>query len=588
MKIDKKILLAGTGLLFVGTAMAQVQQKDSTLNRTVVVENQYNPEVMDAFKVNVLPKVEEPAVAKKHIDYATSQSPMTRFGFEPMGVMTREIKQESARRGYLRGSYGMLNHTDVKAAYLWDMSKRDQLGVMGSFYGHSGDVPSAMKNDETDKSQRFFRGDIGLNYTHTFDKVKFNLGANFANQVFGYQYDYALIDNSDNPTIPDGSDIELVSNHQHFMMGNGYLGLSSIKGQTPMDFALTVGFDAFKRKYSSYGVSHYQKMIPAYLQKMIFANGMVGASLQDGQRVGVDFGVSHVMYDADDVTVPADDVNGVNGFDNQTLIQLNPYYAIQTENLNVRLGAHVDIQTKVGSGLKVAPDVSLAYSFSDAYVLYVQALGGTTLNDFNRLNQVSPYWNSQRQLKTTYTVFDAQAGLKASPVNGLGLKLYGGYRLTKDDVFVMPDNLYQGIYIDVADLKQDKSKVFYAGAGINYDYRDAFSISVNGQYNNWKMGNKENINFLVLRPEYTINSDVHFKVYHGLKGLVSYQYEARKKVAGERAEAVNFLKLGAESKFGDCVNVFVHVNNVLNQNFYAETGYPELGINVIGGVSFNF
>ena len=29
------------------------------LERTVVVENQYNPEVMDAFKVNVLPKVEE-------------------------------------------------------------------------------------------------------------------------------------------------------------------------------------------------------------------------------------------------------------------------------------------------------------------------------------------------------------------------------------------------------------------------------------------------------------------------------------------------------------------------------------------------
>lgn len=30
------------------------QTKDSTLSRTVIVENQYNPEVMDAFKVNVL------------------------------------------------------------------------------------------------------------------------------------------------------------------------------------------------------------------------------------------------------------------------------------------------------------------------------------------------------------------------------------------------------------------------------------------------------------------------------------------------------------------------------------------------------
>ena len=39
-------------------ANAQQHAADSALNRTVVVENQYNPEVMDAFKVNVLPKVE--------------------------------------------------------------------------------------------------------------------------------------------------------------------------------------------------------------------------------------------------------------------------------------------------------------------------------------------------------------------------------------------------------------------------------------------------------------------------------------------------------------------------------------------------
>ena len=64
-------ILVAAALSPVVKGYAQEQVKDSTLNRTVVVENQYNPEVMDAFKVNVLPKVEEPAVAKQHIDYAT-------------------------------------------------------------------------------------------------------------------------------------------------------------------------------------------------------------------------------------------------------------------------------------------------------------------------------------------------------------------------------------------------------------------------------------------------------------------------------------------------------------------------------------
>ena len=39
------------------------QPKDTTMNRTVVVEQEYNPDILDASKVNVLPKVEEPTVS---------------------------------------------------------------------------------------------------------------------------------------------------------------------------------------------------------------------------------------------------------------------------------------------------------------------------------------------------------------------------------------------------------------------------------------------------------------------------------------------------------------------------------------------
>ena len=38
-------------------AQAQTQPQDTTMNRTVVVEQEYNPDIMDASKVNVLPRV---------------------------------------------------------------------------------------------------------------------------------------------------------------------------------------------------------------------------------------------------------------------------------------------------------------------------------------------------------------------------------------------------------------------------------------------------------------------------------------------------------------------------------------------------
>lgn len=98
MKKYRKQILICAGLVIFANAAAQKQNNDSTVNRTVVVENQYNPEVMDAFKVNVLPKIEEPAVPKAQINYASSVHPLGTFPVYHMDAMSREIAQDEARR----------------------------------------------------------------------------------------------------------------------------------------------------------------------------------------------------------------------------------------------------------------------------------------------------------------------------------------------------------------------------------------------------------------------------------------------------------------------------------------------------------
>lgn len=143
---------------------AQELKKDSTLNRTVTVENQYNPEVMDAFKINVLPKVEEPATAKRGIDYAVNPNPLTAWSGKPMKAVSEEERQKEAQRGYLRGAFGNRMNTDVKAAYLWDISQRDCLDMMASFYGMNGNVPVPESENGEEWKSRFFRP---YNKSHT-------------------------------------------------------------------------------------------------------------------------------------------------------------------------------------------------------------------------------------------------------------------------------------------------------------------------------------------------------------------------------------------------------------------------------------
>ncbi len=60
------------------------QPKDTTMTRTVVVEQEYNPDIMDASKVNVLPRVEPPTVSKKAVEYDATLIPATHI---PVGIM---------------------------------------------------------------------------------------------------------------------------------------------------------------------------------------------------------------------------------------------------------------------------------------------------------------------------------------------------------------------------------------------------------------------------------------------------------------------------------------------------------------------
>lgn len=79
MKYNNYILLGIAFTALPVSILAQTQPKDTTVNRTVVVEQQYNPDIMDASKVNVLPKVEEPTVSKKRWNMLHSLRPPLQF-----------------------------------------------------------------------------------------------------------------------------------------------------------------------------------------------------------------------------------------------------------------------------------------------------------------------------------------------------------------------------------------------------------------------------------------------------------------------------------------------------------------------------
>lgn len=547
MTMKKIALIAGMGWMALGVN-AQVQP-DSTLNRTVVVENQYNPTVMDASKINVLPKVEEPSVPKANIDYATSLRPVATWNYQAMEPMTREWESDAAYRGYLRAGYGNNGNVDARLGYLWDISKKDRLNVAASIDGWNGDVSWK----EANWSSRFYRSQIGLDYLHAFKKVDFRIGGNYGAQVFNYLGESAEFGNRQNQTL-----------------ANAYIGFNSSDKEQVMQYQAEAGLNYFKEKYPVMHHNDANKETNFYLMADVWKQS------KNESRLGLKVRFDNYSY-ASDMT------------EDWTSLDFNPYYSIQNDVWKVRLGAHVDLVGGEDEELYISPDVKVDYCFADSYVLFAKAEGGRQISSFYEMAKIAPYFY-ESYLRPTYLALDAALGLKGSPANGWWFMVSGGYQVRNDDACWSLGEGYP--YLHSRNLYGD-TNVFYGTAELKYDYKDLFDLSMKATYYSWDWKNTNwigegNISdaALALKPELEVNVEAGAKVMEGLRVHAGYEYT--KRCNEEAGDPVNNLYLGADYTLLKNLGVFAKVNNLLNQEYLRPDAFPAQGLNFMAGLSLQF
>ena len=552
--MKKKIVIASMGMCaFLAT---YAQQQDTTLVRTVVVENQYNPTVMDASKINVLPKVEEPTVPKANIDYATSIRPVAGWANQSMNPIVRDWTPDAAYRGYLRAGYGNNGNVDARLGYLWDISKKDRLNVEASLDGWNGDVTD--RNGE-DWTSRLYNTRLGLDYRHAFKKMDLMLGGAYRSQVFNYM----------NPQYYYGDLTRLVENpsgRQHQTMANAHLGIASTDKNMSIQFMGEVGMNLFKQKYPT--------NIAEGSENNFYLKGDVWKPIND-QRFGLAWDFNTYSYSMGDMK-------------GNTSLELNPYYGYENDDWRIRLGAHVDWWSGIDDEVNFSPDVNVEYIFSDSYVLYAKAGGGRENKSLMELTEFTPYWTlSHPYILPTYMSLDAAIGLKASPMNGLWFNLTGGYQIRENDLFwklVDGSASYLG-------FEQGKSKVAYGSAELKYDYKDLFDLGLKATYYHWKGDKMEGLDqyaeerLLALKPEMELNAEVGFKPVQALR--INAGYECVKR-AEKMYDPISNLYVGADYVLMKNLSLFAKVNNLLNKEYVRADAYPAQKLNFLAGLSLQF
>lgn len=545
MKTIQSILIATalSACAFPMQAQAQEQAKDTTVNRTVVVEQEYAPDINDATKINVVPQVTPPTVSKKAVEYDARMVPAAQIPATTMQAYTGQETQPKAAPGYVRLGYGNYGNLDAQANYLFSLSSRDRLNLNFGMDGMNGSLDLPDENGEWDAF--YYRTRAAIDYLHAFNKVDLNVAGRFGLSNFNLL-----------PALP--------GNKQKFTSGDFHVGVRSTDEEMPFRFSAETNLMLYQRQHDL----PYDDL----QETLIRTKAEVTGDISDGQSISVALAMDNVLYQHTD-------------FENYTSLDMNPYYLLQNDDWTLRLGAHVDLAFGFGKTFRAAPDVYAQYNFADSYLLYVQAKGGKQQNDFRRLETICPYGQLASQADATYEQLNAALGFKASPVTGLWMNIYGGYQNLKND-------LVQGFGDDALLLYGQNTSNVYFEAEVSYSYKDIFAIAASGTYRNWDTKKDETNPYaeaaLLFKP--ALEADLHVDIRPVSPFLLKlgYQHIARQEVEGQTIDAVSNLYAGLEYKLFKGISIYARANNLLNQKYQYYLGYPAEGINFVGGVSFCF
>ena len=538
----KPIYLSLAALFLPMGLAAQTQQPDTALTRTVVVEQEYAPLIQDAAKVNVLPRVEEPEVTPKHVEYDTAPAAAMQIPADTLPSFAAREALPQGTPGYVRLGYGNLGNLDAYADYLFRLSGRDRLGVTVGVQGMDGKLDAGGDYGKWDAYD--YRTRAALDYTHRFDRLDLNVAGRFGLRNFNRLWQLGL-------------------GKQRFTSGDVHVGVASTDEALPVQFRAKTNLLLYQRGADD-------DMLDAK-EVAVRTEAEAWGSLGGGQTVGVALRMDNLVYRH-------------NLYEDYTALSLTPYYAYEAGGWKLRAGVNMDPAFGYGKKFRVSPDVQAQYAFPARVVLYAQAKGGRLLNDFRRLETLNPYASPAGQLAPTYERLNAAVGIRVGTLSGFGLHVYGGYQNLEDDTYfgmASPGEGHDALLLATWDTENA-----YAGAELGYSYRDIVTFSARGTYRHWSATDDGDLaGVLAFKPSFEGDFKVEVHPISPLRVHVGYRHAERE---GDHIDPVSNLYAGATYDLFSGLGVYLRLDNLLDKDYRYDWYYPTQGINFLGGVTFRF
>lgn len=531
----------------------ELHAQDSTFNRIVTVERDYQPNIEQATKIKLRPAVLKKEVEPNPVIYSTYSTPLSvEYNLHPLQAAKVSFVPQPILNGVIEGAVGHRN-THLLFGYRINHKKKMSLDLYANHDAYWG--KDALSNSK-----------LGMQVNRHFSGADLYLGVEGANEYFSYygrNFDGGII--TTHTPITD----------QSLWNVNAKIGLRSTNDHA-VQYRIQTGYNVF--------------IVPTYTIEHQVRSFLDVAWSNDNHGAGVHVFVQNSLR------------NDTTGW-NKHALRIEPFYSYKNQHIRLHVGVNIDLNIGTGQQLSTIDNIAFAPSpnikfewnmMDNIFHLYADAKGAMGIGSLDEYLSYNRYLNIQEGIRfqspRAYTPVDAQLGFKIRPIKTMLIDIYGGYAYMLNachmlaHVDVSNQFAAQDFSLQLADFQRWK-----VGASLHYHFRDIIEFNASGNYYIWNVADSVTV---YDRPSWDAHArlDVHidskWSVYSD--NYFSGGYKVATTIGDKDLKPTISLNVGGQYSVNNWLHVYLQLNNYLNRKNDIFYGYQSQGCHFLLGVKYKF
>ena len=569
------------------TAYAQRTATDTTISRNIEVFKEYNPVIQEAGKINTMPELKDIEAKRIQTNYSVRTSP-----FSPKNDVIPSLDYATVlsqplppyKDGLVKVGGG--NYTSFLGE-LYTPFYKDAQYLVDFYLKHNssfGDVeltPEMYPSlTEAVKSQALTND----------NKARVSFLKNIRNKELsahiggGYnRFDYYGYD-SFTDSIANIQDYNSPLNDDYHK-----------QAFTNFDINLRYRTKEYISKWKYDLQTNYQlfRNMNKLTEHTVYTD-ITGDYRMEGSALGANLAMYNIFLNKPESTFIYNFENADNS-ENYTVIKLNPHYTFEGKSSIIVIGIKGAFSIGQGRPGAITPDIYGSAKLVDKkWYAYAGVTGDLVVNNYRYTTQLNPYISPDKRIEDTYIPIDAYIGTKIKFFDRINADFFIGYKMINNPYFFVNkkdvDNIVVSPYYNTFDVVYEKdARMFNAGLTLLYNWQDKLNFTFKSKYNRWSLSDNEKPWQM---PEWEIDFQTSYCVTDYLRFNLAYRFEAGRYALIEgksiSMKNINDLSLGANYKLMSFINIFLNLNNLIDQEYANWYGYTTHRFNVMGGVTVLF